>query len=71
MAKSRKHRSHKRSLVKNVRRDVSNVGSKTAKVASKGVSGIYNFLSSGFNLAAKDTKKILSTSRKSRKSRRH
>ena len=74
MPKSRKHRSQKRSLVKTVGKDVSKVGSKTANVASKGISGIYNFISSGFNLASKDTKKVLSTrrkSRKSRKSRRH
>ena len=72
MAKNRR-KSQKRGLTRTVKKSVS----AGENVASKGVSGIYNFLSSGFNMGSRDIKKGVNMiskrrrSRKSRRSRRH
>ncbi len=68
---SRRNRSSRRKGIKKV---VSNV----ASTGEKGVSGIFNFLSKGFNVGAKEVKSGVSMvsrrrrsrSRKNRKSRR-
>ena len=77
MAKNRTRKSRRRGLVRTVGSDVSKVGNKGKKIASKSVSGIFNLISSGFNMGTKDVKKGVGLftkrrkSRKSRKSRKH
>ena len=74
----RTRRGHKRrGLVKTAKNDLSRVGRETKDIAKTGISGIYNFLSSGFNTGVKGVKtvgkdigKVISPKRKSRRSRR-
>ena len=62
---SRRNRSSRR---KGLKKAVSNV----ASTGEKGVSGIYNFLSKGFNMGAKDVKSGVSMiSRRRRRNKSH
>lgn len=81
----RTRRGHKRrGLVKTAKNDLSRVGRESKDIAQTGISGLYNFLSSGFNTGikgvktvGKDVGKVISPkskrhrSRRSRKSRKH
>jgi hypothetical protein len=80
MARNRRHKSRRRGLAGNVGRGISKVGSTGKNVADKGVSGVFNFLSKGFNMGTKDVKSGVGMftkrrrsrrSRRSRKSRKH
>ena len=81
MSKKTRKRHKRRGFIKTTKKDVSKIGKTTKNIATGSISGLYNFISSGFNLGikgAKDVDRGISNvvspkhrSRKSRKSRKH
>ena len=70
MARNHRHKSRRRGLVGNVGQGISKVGNTGKNIADKGVSGVYNFLSKGFNMGTKDVKSGVGVFTKRRRSRR-
>jgi len=84
MSKKTRRGHKRRGLIKTTKNDVAKIGKTTKNIATGSISGLYNFLSSGFNTGikgAKDVDRGISNvvspkrrrhrSRKSRKSRKH
>lgn len=77
MAKKSRRGHKRRGLVGTAKNDVSKIGKTTKNLATGSISGLYNFLSSGFNTGVKGVKGVehgvegvISPKRKRHRSRR-